>query len=145
MPRAKYRYEGHTADVKFAAFGGSMRELFQNAALALFDTSADIAALKKSRGKVVKFTVRASAGDYEDLLWKTLQYCVSVADIRGVFCYRLSRPTIKEGKAIRLSATAYGKERGSRYSKLEVKGVSKYELGIKKAGRRFRAVVVIDV
>ena len=145
MATAKYRYVGHTADVKFVAFGGSMQELFQNAALALFNTSADTGALKRAGGRTVRLTIRVSARDYEDLLWKTLQRCLSVADIRGVFCYRMSRPVIRKVRAITLTATAYGKERDARYSRLEAKGVSKYELWIGRARRGYRASAVVDV
>lgn len=140
-----YRYERHTADVKFVAFGSTVQELFQNAALALFDTSADVGAVARSRAPRDSFKVRVSAHGDEELLWKTLQRLVSVSDIRGVFCYRLSRPEIREGDPTILSATAYCRERRSGLSKLEVKGVSKYELGISRTARGFRAVVVVDV
>lgn len=140
-----YRYEEHMADVKFLAFGSSVEEAFRNSALALFDTTAEIEKLKSDKEKPVKFPVKVSASDYDDLLWKMLQYCLSFSDAHGLFCYKISKPSIKNGKIMTLSATVYCKEKTKRRSKLEVKGISKYELEAKGTKSGFRTVVVVDV
>jgi SHS2 domain-containing protein len=141
-----YKYVSHTADVEFVAFGGTIETAFGNAALALFDTIADIKALKKDTGRVYRIKINISANNIEDLLWKMLQYCLSASDSKGLFCYELSKPKIKKNLSkFALSATAFGKKKNVEASELEVKGISKYRLKIARRNNRFRISVVVDV
>lgn len=141
----RYRFMPHTADVKFMAYGRTMAELFQNAALAMFDTIADTTAMRGSNERGSAFKVSVVADNQEDLLWKTLQRCLSVSNARGLFCYGLARPRLKEGKTLSFSAIALTKKGREGISRLEVKGVSKYSLGVEKREKGFRCTVVVDV
>lgn len=140
-----YRYVSHTADVEFIAAGRDMPELFRNAALALFNISADTKALEEKGGRATSFVVNVSATDYESLLWKALQYCLSMADIKDVFCYGMTRPVIRTGKKTTFKAVAYCRKREERFSKLEAKGVSKYLLSVSRKRGTLTAKVVVDV
>ena len=144
--RERYRYVEHTADVEFVAYGAGMDELFRNALLAMFDTAADIRKLAGQRRSPVKFSLKEDSNDTKDLLWLTLQDSLSKASAKGVFSYGVSGLSIKETKkGYVLDAVILGRKETPEAAKLDVKGVSKYDLDISKTGRRFEASVVLDV
>jgi SHS2 domain-containing protein len=116
---AGYRYVEHTADVEFIASGASMEELLSNALLAMFDTAADLKMLARQRSRQVRFRLKEKAGDAKDLLWSSLQDTLSAV----ILCRKST----------------------AECAKLDVKGVSKYELDIVRKGKRLEASVVLDV
>jgi len=60
------RYEelGHTADIRFRIYGADERELFSNAAFALFDKMVDLSAVRASEA----IEVEVSGADAEETL-----------------------------------------------------------------------------
>ncbi len=144
--REKYKYIEHTADVEFVAYGADNEELFRNALLAMFDTGADIKKLARQTSHLMKFSLKEDSKDLNDLLWFTLQDALSIASAKGIFAYGVSELNIKETKkGYALDAIMLGKKETTASAKLDVKGVSKYDLHINKIGRRFEASVVLDV
>ena len=137
---------GHTADVEFVASGGTPAMLFRNALLAMFDTAADTAAVCKGKGRTKTITVRDVAPDLGTLLWYVLQDALSVADAEGFFLYGVSGISFKRTDGgYKADATLLGKDKEPRYAKLDVKGVSRYDLKVWKVGRTYRASAVLDV
>ena len=146
MPAKGYKYVEHTADVEFIASGGTPATLLKNALLATFETSAYISALRKSGSKARRITVKDVAPDLSTLLWYVLQDALSVADAEGLFLYRVESVSVRMARnSLIASAKLLGKGREPRYSKLDVKGVSRYDLKVWRAGRAYRASVVLDV
>ncbi len=144
--RRKYRYTEHTADVEFIAYGASMDELFENALLAMFDTAADIRKLATQRSCQIKFSLKDASGDIDDLLWRVLQDALSIASAKGAFAYGVSRLSIKETKkGYALAAAVLCRKETVAVAKLDVKGVSKYDLHITKIKGHFEASAVLDV
>ncbi len=149
-----YRYIEHTADVEFVAYGDTLEELFENALLAMFNTIADIRRLAEYRSEVHKFEIEAKGDGTEDLIWETLQSALSHAEAKGVFAYKVEKPFYKgmyNGKYLFL-ATCCAKAKDQKFSNLEVKGVSRFDLKFKEAtsgkrhnGHSFEANVVLDV
>ncbi|MCL5430170.1 MAG: archease [Candidatus Marsarchaeota archaeon] len=146
MPKEKYRFIEHTADVEYLAYGNSLNELFKNSLLALFDTIAEINALPKEKSKARTLNIRDKASSLEDLLWFTLQDALSIADSEGLFGYGVEsiRITGKDG-AYNISAAIKAKPKKQGLSKLDVKGVSKFDLKVKKKNNRYKSSVVLDV
>ncbi len=144
--RAGYRYLPHTADVEFVAFGHNIEVAFGNAMMALFNTMADIRALEKSNSRARVVKVRVKAHSPEDLAWKALQRCLSESDARGIFFYNAEGIKItREGGSLFLSAVLHGRYKAVDFSKLEVKGVSKYDLNVTRKGVDFLIRAVVDV
>ena len=144
--RKGYEFRSHTADVELAARGKTIEEAFSNAVLAMFDTSADIAALEKSKGKAKRLKVRGRAATLEDLLWAILQDILSLADAEGVYGYKVR--TIKiagEEGSYKADLEFLAKEQDQKYSVIYVKGVSRYRLRAAKKGNGFIAGAVLDV
>lgn len=141
-----YRFRNHTADVELVAHGKSMEEAFSNAALALFDTSADIDALARAGGRTLHLKVKDSASTPTDLLWVMLQDILSLADSKGVYCYKVGSMSIlqSEGRYL-LRADFLGRRESPKYSAIYVKGVSRFDLRVTKKGGKVLARAVLDV
>lgn len=143
----RYRYVEHTADVEFIAYGSNLESTFKNAMLAMFNTIAYINLIKKDRSEKPRmFTIRDKAESIDTLLWYALQDVLSISDSRGLFAYGVEKIKIIERPgAFSLVAKIAGKPQKAEHSKLEVKGVSGYNLKVKKSRNGFSASVVVDV
>jgi len=136
---------GHTADVKFIAYGNTFEELFTNSALALFGIVSDTNRVVKSGARTKQMVVRVRADSMKVLLWRFLQACLSKSDVHRVYPYAVISLSISNGKAQRLDCRLACKDMNEEDSRLEAKGVSKYDLDIGKRAGRFAASVVVDV
>jgi SHS2 domain-containing protein len=141
-----YNYLNHTADVEFVARGKTPEEAFSNALLALFDTIADIKRIEASGKKGMSFAIKETSDNLNDLLWLTLQDALSISDAKGVFAYAVETMSIsgKEG-AYKLSAKVLGKKEDQATSRIYAKGVSRFDLRVKKEGAGYTARAVIDI
>ncbi len=147
MPsRKRYEYVGHMADVEFIAYGKDDEECFRNAMLALFDTISYKRKLALSKSRVITFAIKDRAKTIEDLLWYMLQDAVSIMDSKRLFGYDVADLKLNEGKGIyTINASIKAKARNAGASKLDVKGVSRYDLKIKRKKSVVEASVVLDV
>ncbi|MEM3227414.1 MAG: archease [Candidatus Micrarchaeaceae archaeon] len=143
---AKFRYINHTADVEFRAYGPTLTTALSNSFYALFDTIAYVKKVSHhaSNSKVVRLKVHAKT--IEDLIWQSLQSALSLGDARGIFFYRIRSIGIKkQGNGYNLSVILLGKNERPEYSKFEVKGISRYNLSLKRRGKLFIINIVVDV
>ena len=60
----KFKFLSHTADIKFRAFGNSLKEVFENSALALFNAIYS-GKIKEEQ----KFKIKVQGHDLESLLY----------------------------------------------------------------------------
>ncbi len=148
--KTKYNYINHTADIEFNAYGDSLAQLFENSELALFNSIGNIKKIKKQKSAIKLIRIREYAQNIEDLLWQVLQSSLSILDAKNQFGYGIKKIKIN----IRKNQTAKtycayliinSKKRNSKYSNLEVKGISKYDLKIVKKNNNFISSVVADV
>ena len=51
----KYKFLEHTADIMFEAYGKTLNELFENSALAIFESTANIKTVKAKIKKEIRF------------------------------------------------------------------------------------------
>ncbi|MEK6826460.1 MAG: archease, partial [Nanoarchaeota archaeon] len=72
----KYKFFDHTADVMFEAYGKTLNELFENAALATQETQVD---LKDVKGKI-KRKINLKNKSIEMLLFDFLQELIFLKD-----------------------------------------------------------------
>lgn len=144
--RKGYSFRGHTADVELVARGKTLEEAFSNAALAMFDTSADIVALARLKGGAKKLNIHDRASTLEDLLWTMLQDALSIADAGGLYCYKVDRMRIKESKGgYTIDAQFSARGEKPEYSIIYVKGVSRFDMRVGKTKNGFTARAVLDV
>lgn len=144
--RAGYRFIDHTADVEFIASGESVEAMFKNAFLALFDTISYTKKVSGQDSKAQTFLVKESATELDRMLWYVLQDTVSIAASKELFPYRVDHiRLIKRAKKFGFTAEITAKKQTAKYAKLDVKGISLYDLKISKKGKLFCASVVMDV
>ncbi len=143
--KIRYRYVEHMADVKFIAYGKSIEELFYNSAMALFNVMADTLCVSAhgERDSIAKISVRAD--DEKVLLWRFLQRCLSTLEVRGNFAYDVRDMRIVKGNGLRLDCGLKCRDMEVGCSKLEAKGISKYDLDIRESSTGYSASVVVDV
>ena len=135
----------HTADVEFEIHGKSLKSLFINALMCMFDVIADVDALKKSGRNDVKINVADNAAAIEDLLWYSLQDAFSSAEAGGLFCYAVVDARFVAAATCKAHFTILCKKKSDAHARLSVKGVSRYDMSVEKKGGQYCARMVLDV
>lgn len=135
----KYRYFDVTADVGAEAYGETLDELFENAALAMFNVMCNTDKVTPAMKKKIK----VSAGDLEGLLREWLTYLLGLKDIYGMMFSRFKARVDVE--SMTLEGWVWGEEtKESHEIKTEVKAVTYHMMRIKK-NRLWQARFVLDV
>ena len=136
------RYETfeHTADVGIRAFGRTEKELFANAAYAMFDLMAD---LKRVR-QTASFPIRLEAADREDLLVRWLSELLSLSSAKGF----LFKDFFFSGlDSTSLDAVARGEtfDPSRHKMKIEIKAVTYHQIEIRENKGRWEGKVIFDI
>jgi SHS2 domain-containing protein len=135
----KYKFiDDLTSDVMFEAFGKDLKQLFENAAEAMFTVICQLEKVgqKESREVMVK-------GENEkDLLFNWLQELIALVDTEGLF---FSKFEIREISAKELKATVYGEEAKPEKGETVVKAVTYYKFDFEETKEGFRARVSLDI
>jgi SHS2 domain-containing protein len=97
----KYEFFDHTADVKFKAYGESLEEAFENAALATFEVMTTISKIKHN---IVK-EIHIKANSKEALLFDFLDELVFLLDTEGFILAKINNLKIND---LELTATLIG-------------------------------------
>lgn len=134
----KPRYEQleHTADLALRVYGRTRRELFANAAYAMFSQLADLVHVAPA----VQREVEVEGIDYESVLVNWLNELLYLQDTRGEAyvafeIHRLSRQ--------RLQAIVRGEPTEAIYT--IIKAATYHDLAINRAGKGYVVTIVFDV
>lgn len=133
-----------TADVAVEAFGKNLNELFENAALALFETMAET----KKVSRVTSYKLQVTSSNLEDLLFDFLSELVFLKDEKATLFSRFKVKIKKlDAKRLTLDAEILGEEINPEKHdlKVDVKAVTRHQFGIRKEKDRFIARVVLDI
>ncbi len=138
MPR--YEIIPHTADIGIKAYGKDLKELFRNAAYAMFDIIADLDGLKAS----VTQSIEVKAANSEELLVAWLNELLYNFYTKQIIFFDFQ---IEEQKPDFLKAKAVGRHAGENRNRLktEIKAVTYHELKIEEKGNGLTATVIFDV
>ena len=140
----KYEFLYHIADAKFRAFGLTIEEAFENAALALFNVMIDTSNLKASEERRVELT----SPDIKMLLvdWLSeLLYLFEVDEI--IFSeFRIEKiEKVEEGFSLKGIASGVPIDLSNHKFDTQVKAVTLHELEVEQDETgRFRVQVVVD-
>lgn len=136
----RYEQFPHTADIGVRVFGKDLKELFANAAFAMFDLIAD---LEGMTGKTVE-TVKLEAADNESLLVAWLDELLYIFYTKQLIFYKFTIDELSEGK---LRATAVGRPVAANRNRLktEIKAATYSDLKIKKTAEGYSVEVIFDV
>ena len=146
MPSAKKDYEliEHTADVGIRVKGKDLKELFQNAASAMFDIIAEkrAPAHQNTRPPAKKIIIEQTASNVEELFINWLNELLSLSSAKEVIFSNFIIHSISE-KTIK--ATAAGHPSKAFKSNVEIKAATYHQLKVAREGNMWQAEVIFDV
>ena len=138
--RSTYRLIDHTADVGIHVFGADAGELFENAALALFDVLTDPSSLKESR----TYSISCQGQDWPDLmvnwlrellyLWTGEQVLVKSVAVDRLLEYDISAT---------IGVDPYDPDR--HVIKEEIKAVTYHQIDVQKKSTGWESKIIFDV
>ncbi|MDD3041515.1 MAG: archease [Methanosarcinaceae archaeon] len=140
----KYEYLEHIADAKFRAFGKSLEETFENAALAMFNIIIDTG---KVSGEIAK-EVHVSSQDPENLLVDWLSELLFLFEVDEIIFWKFRVLEIKEENGeYSLSGLAFGENSNPEVHpfETEIKAVTYNQLMLEKTDDGWIAQVVVDL
>ncbi len=144
MPNSRFRYleDIATADAAFEAYGSTMEELFENAALAMFNVMAPLELI----GNESVRDITVSADSQEDLLHNWLAELVYLKDVHGEL-YAQFKVKIDSVDVLRLAAEIRGDTIDSvrEHTHTDVKAVTYHRLAIERRDGGLVATVVLDL
>ncbi len=136
----KFEFLPHTADVKFLAFGKTLEEAFQNAALATFATMST-----QKIAKVMKKEISVSAHDYQALLYSFLEELLFLLDTQDFFLSTITITLSQKDDSLFLQAQVYGDTAKNYGTHTYVKAVTYHEMKIQKEKKFWVIQVILDV
>jgi SHS2 domain-containing protein len=130
----------HTADVGIIAYGADIKELFSNAALALFSLITEPESIENK----FHLDVEVSSEDVDTLLIEWLNELIYLFDVKHIL---LNRFDIKSLTRNGLQATCYGEDFNTMKHtiKIGVKAATYHMLKLDKSDDGFKAQVILDV
>lgn len=140
----KYEYLYHIADAKFRAYGSTMEEAFENAALAMFNVMVNTSRLEAKELRKIEIT----SPDIKMLLAEWLSELLYLFEVDGiVFCEFKMERIEQTGEGFSLTGKAWGEpiDLSRHRFDAQVKAVTLHELEVEQDDRgAFRVQVVVD-
>ncbi len=140
MPHPPFEILEHTADVGIVAHGGSLAELFANAATGMFAVMADLEGVRETEERRIEVEGR----DRERLMVRWLTELLYFLDAEEML---FSRFAVDEASDTRLQARAFGERIDPERHGLHfgVKAVTHHMLEISSEDGGYRAQVLLDI
>ena len=135
----KFKFISHTADIKFQAFGKTIKEVFENSALALFNVFYN-GKVKEKR----KFKIKAKGKDFESLLYNFLEEFLLLFDSENFLPGKIKNLKV-DLKEFKIRCEVFGDEINNYKASVHVKAITYNEMFVKKLKDKFASQVVVDV
>jgi SHS2 domain-containing protein len=142
--RKRYEFLEHTADAYIAAYGATLEEAFENAALATFDVMTDVGKVKPQ----IEDSVKVEAHDEFALLYSWLEALLIKFEITGNLYSRFKVSSIKKtSSGLRLKAKIWGDPFNSQKhpQKVGVKAVTYHQMKIVKKAAVITVLFILDI
>ncbi len=140
----RFRFLEHTADVLIEAYGSTLEEAFENAAIAVFEVITDTNKVEPKEEHVVS----TEGTDLENLLYRWIEELLILHDSEGLVISRAKVHSIEEvGEGYRLEATVWGEpfDETRHEHRTIVKAMTYAQLSIRKEGDRWVVRFVVDI
>jgi SHS2 domain-containing protein len=139
----RFEFIEHTADVAVRVYGGSLKELFTSAALAMF---AVLVAKKKNKpeASLVQISVEKKAEALEDLLKAWLDELLFCYSAHGYVLRRIKTLSVEE-EEVRATVLMDRFDPGHYEAKDEIKAVTYHGLKVENIRNRWQAYILFDV
>ena len=140
--RYKFLEDIAIADIAYEAYGKDLNELFENAAMAIFELSADIKTVEAKE----KIEFELENEKLDNLLYDFLSEILFLKDSKYMV-FRKVKVEIKEGKHNKLKAVLEGDTINPEKQHLEndIKAVTMHMFELKKVKSGFKARIVVDI
>ena len=135
----KFKFISHTADIKFQAFGNSLKEVYENSALALFNVIYD-----KKINEKKKFKIKVQGHDLESLLYNFLEEFLILVDSKNFLPSKIRILKFNE-KNFKIEAEIIGDNAENYQISMHVKAITYNEMFVKKQNNKFTSQVVLDI
>ncbi|MEM2281513.1 MAG: archease [Candidatus Bathyarchaeia archaeon] len=139
-----YKFLEHTADAYIAAYGGSLAEAFENAAVAMFDVMTDVEKVNPD----VEDYVEVLGEDKHALLYNWLEALLVKAEIDGMLYSKFEILELgKENGGFRLKAKIWGEKFNpeKHVQKVGVKAVTYHQMEITKEKDKVVVKFILDI
>ncbi len=140
----RFEYLEHTADVYIAAYGDSLEQAFENAALASTEVMTDAEKVEPR----LEETVEIEAHDLEALLYNWIEELIIRLDANGVLYSRFKINLIEQTKeGFRLGAKIWGEKFNPEKhpQKLGIKAVTYHQMEIDEQPGCVTVKFILDV
>jgi len=139
----KFEWIEHPSDVGFRAYGKTISEAFENAALALFEIMVDTAKVEPK----IKRDVSISAEDLGALLYDWLDRLIALYDSEGIVCSRFRVEISKTAEGYQLEAETWGErfDLGKHPERTAVKAVTYHLMEIHEEPGNYWVQAVVDI
>jgi SHS2 domain-containing protein len=139
-----YEYLEHTADIKFIAYGKKLEDVFENAALAMFNVIIDTEKVSEKTAE----EIRLKSPDLESLLVDWLSELLYLFEVNEIVFKKFMVEEIREEEGeysitARASGEKYYPE--SHPFETEIKAVTYNQLEVEKIDDGWKAQVVVDI
>lgn len=135
----KYKFLEHTADIKFQAFGDTIEEVFENCALAMFNSMYDGKVKEKKN-----FKINVKGKDFESLLYNFLEELLFLFDSENFFMSKIKSIKIDK-KNFELRGEVIGDDAKDYEIHIDIKAITYNEMFVKKEKNKWIVQVVLDV
>jgi SHS2 domain-containing protein len=142
--KKRFEFLEHTADAYIAAYGESLEEAFENAALATFEVMTDIRKIKPK----VEETVELEAHDESALLYSWLEEFLVRFETTGNLYSRFKISSIeKTPDGLKLRAKVWGEpyDPERHPSKVGIKAVTYHRMEIVKKPKAVTLKFILDI
>ena len=143
---ARFEIIEHPADVGFLAYGETLTELFENAALAM----CSLACVPEKVEERMNLAVEAEGADVESLLYAWLAEILAIADAHHLAFRRVEVAQLREpqgGTCGEVRGMAYGEpfDREHHAAGTYIKAVTLHQFAVEHTANGYRARVFLDL
>ena len=145
MPKYKFLEDVAIADIAYEAYGKNLNELFESAALAIFELSADVKTIDAKK----KLEISLENKKLDNLLYDFLSEILFLKDSKYMV-FRKVKVEInedKKNKMYKLKSTLEGDTINSETQHLEndIKAITMHMFELKKIKNVYHARIVVDI
>tara|TARA_Y100000310_G_scaffold241784_1_gene245850 strand:- start:13947 stop:14366 length:420 start_codon:yes stop_codon:yes gene_type:complete len=139
MKKYKVLEDVAIADIAFEIYGKDLNELFENAALAIFEETTNLNKVEEKEKKTINITTNKT----EDQLFDFLSEILFLKD-KDSFLFKTAKVDIKKNN---LSAELKGEpiDRNKHELRNDIKAITLHMFKIEKTKDGYKATVVVDV
>ncbi len=142
--KKKYKFLENVAiaDIAYEAYGTNLNELFENAALAIFELSANLETVDAKE----KIELELENEKLDNLLYDFLSEILFLKDSKYMV-FKNVKVDIKENKKYQLKAILEGETINPQKQQLEndIKAVTMHMFEVKEEKNNWKATVVVDI